>query len=357
MERNAINFIQGQIGYNFKNTDLMYQAFVRKSYSEEHGGADNEVLEFIGDKVLDIIVVKALAQEYGKLASMSDNYNSEKDLESFYSELDEGELTEKKRQLVEKKNLARRIDELDLADYLMMGKGDIQKNIKQEMSVKEDLFEAILGAVAIDSNWNFEELEETVKVMLNLEEDIKQNEEDNYVSLIQEWTLRKYGEIPLYHIEKRSCQASLFKTFNGTEQFINPMSPDFNEMKYCCIMKLSDDLHEFLAYGRSKNMARKEVCKLAYTELKDKGMLFTIRDEIENPNREESINQLETLARRGFFSIPTYDFEETYDNDGNPIWECRCSIAKKEKSFSESSSSKKEAKKSAAFKMLSYVLE
>ena len=99
------------------------------------------------------------------------------------------------------------------------------------------------------------------------------------------------------------------------------------------------------------------VCKLAYDYLEENDMLPSIRDEIEDPNKEESISQLEILARRGYFSIPTYEFEQTYDKDGNPIWKSVCHIAEKSKSFSAKSSSKKDAKKSAAFKMLQYVLK
>ena len=66
-EELVFNMIQGQIGYDFKNLDLLKQAFVRRSYTEENGGEDNEVLEFIGDKVLDVIVVKLLTQKFGRL--------------------------------------------------------------------------------------------------------------------------------------------------------------------------------------------------------------------------------------------------------------------------------------------------
>ena len=65
MEEKDLIFIQDQIGYDFKNTDLLQQAFIRRSYAKEYGGEDNEVLEFIGDKVLDIIVVKLLTEKYG----------------------------------------------------------------------------------------------------------------------------------------------------------------------------------------------------------------------------------------------------------------------------------------------------
>ena len=61
MDRNELSKIQQIIAFNFKNLDLLQQAFVRRSYSKEHGGENNEVLEFIGDKVLDFIVVKILS--------------------------------------------------------------------------------------------------------------------------------------------------------------------------------------------------------------------------------------------------------------------------------------------------------
>ena len=59
--------IQQRIGYRFRNTDLLRQAFVRRSYSREQGGEDNEVLEFIGDKVLDLLVIRMMAREYGRI--------------------------------------------------------------------------------------------------------------------------------------------------------------------------------------------------------------------------------------------------------------------------------------------------
>lgn len=64
MKNNDLQFIQDRIGYNFKNLDLLQQAFVRRSYSKENGGENNEVLEFIGDKALDIIIVRSIMKLY-----------------------------------------------------------------------------------------------------------------------------------------------------------------------------------------------------------------------------------------------------------------------------------------------------
>ena len=57
MNEKELKRIEDIIGYNFNNLDLLQQAFVRRSYSEEIGGENNEVLEFIGDKALDIVIV------------------------------------------------------------------------------------------------------------------------------------------------------------------------------------------------------------------------------------------------------------------------------------------------------------
>ncbi|MBR2592774.1 MAG: hypothetical protein IKD62_07405, partial [Oscillospiraceae bacterium] len=66
--------------------------------------------------------------------------------------------------------------------------------------------------------------------------------------------------------------------------------------------------------------------------------------------------QLEILARRGYFDMPKYEFEERHGEDGNPIWYVECFIDGEEYSFCAENSSKKAAKKAAAFDMLCYVL-
>ena len=70
MERElGFKMVQAQIGYTFKNIDLLNQAFTRRSYTEENGGENNEVLEFIGDKALDFAVIKILIEKFGEVES------------------------------------------------------------------------------------------------------------------------------------------------------------------------------------------------------------------------------------------------------------------------------------------------
>lgn len=339
MNNKDYEIIENRIAYCFNNRDLLQQAFVRRSYSKENGGENNEILELIGDKALGFAVAKLLATKYGYITNDS-KWNE------YANEHSEGKLTQIISHLVGKKNLSARMDDLDFSQYLIMGKGDTKNNIGNEPSVKEDLFEAIVGAVVIDSDWNIEEIENVVDAMLQPDSILDQNE-INYVQEVQDWCLKEYGELPVFEYLDRQANNTYFHMLN------NP----FGCHRYGCQFKLPNIYNTFSAGGNSKSEARKNACLEAYEYLDNNDMLWTIRDEIDCPNKNEAINQLETLARRGYFSIPEYEFYQEYDKNGNPIWSCECYIDEAKYYYSAKSNSKKNAKKQAAFDMLKYVLE
>ena len=364
MDNRELELIQRRVGYTFYNTDLLQQAFIRKSYAKENGGEDNEVLEFIGDKVLDIFVVKFLIDEFGYLTSDCDDYDENNDYNEFCCEYSEGRLTELKKKLVEKKTLAERIDRLEFADYLILGKGDVKNKVYEEASVKEDLFEAIIGAIAIDSDWDWSEIYSAVEYMLEPDTYLNTKKE-NYVELIQEWSLKRYGELPSIEVSNSSYEEETIPLRAGNEIRSTPKRDhntlcinvhEYYRTHFKCELHLNGIDKRFIGYGRSKNEARKDVCELVYHYLEENELLFSIQDEIDNPNKADAISQLEILARRGYFSIPTYDFEQEYDDNGNPIWKCACYIEEYDTYCDAESSSKKDAKKSAAFEMLEFVL-
>ncbi|OUQ06221.1 hypothetical protein B5E91_02825 [Thomasclavelia spiroformis] len=369
MEELIYKMVQAQIGYNFNNLDLLKQAFTRRSYSEENGGENNEVLEFIGDKALDFVVIKLLIAKYGKMKNEDlpdklkhNTFEKETDIyngsNEFSCDCSEGELTRLKSRMVEKKNLARRMDELGFAEHLIMGNSDIKNNVLNEMSVKEDLFEAIIGAVVLDSNWNFPVIQSVVEAMLLPEDFIKNDRDDNYVRMIHDWEMKVNNVIPLFWFKEQSYTSIWYLSFDGISQHF-PLGYDYSRLKFHCELKLLDTLPIFRGFGASKSEARMNVCKLAYEYLKQNGYIQykTMRDEIDKPTKEKAINQLEILARRGYFSIPVYDFEEIYDDDGNPIWKCKCMIKEYTKNYVSKSSSKKESKKLSALRMLNYVIK
>lgn len=319
--------VQRKIDYTFKNVDLLFQAFTRRSYSQENGGENNEILEFIGDRVLDFYVTKILMDRYGYIQDSSDE-------EEFAVEIydNEGSLTEVKKKLVNKKMLAHRIDLLEFKDFLFMGNGDIQQHKEDEISVKEDLFEAILGAIAIDSNWNQEVLENSVGIMLNIEHYLNNgfSDEHDYVSLIQQWNQKENGEVPQY--EFKELYDGGFKAYLelNTERGIIQYSSE----------------------GSSKSDARANVAKYAYKDLYDNDELFTIMDELpEDLTLDNSINTLQELAQKGYISMPEYDQgdEQVYDLNGNPRWKCECYIESNRIIETAYATSKKVAKKYAAY--------
>ena len=348
MNNNDLETIQKRIDYTFENLDLLQQAFVRRSYSRENGGEDNEVLEFIGDKVLDFIIVKRLAETYGFMISDCDDFNRYEDFDEFACEKNESQLSEIKKELIQKKSLAEQIDRLKLADYLIVGKGDRRQNTTHEPSVKEDLFEAILGAVAIDCNWNIAILTEVVNAMLMPERILDRDEEEiNYMAYIDEWHVKNYYSLPTFHYgETSGWYAPVRYEVRTQAQRLN--------LKKCWINVFGEN---FIGSAPTQTEARLNACISLYNYLKQNNLLLTIRDEIANPNPEDAISQLEILARRGYFSIPVYKFKELHDENGNPIWHCKCRISEEKKTYSAKSSSKKEAKKAAAYKMLRFVLK
>lgn len=366
MNNQDLEIIQNRIGHMFKNLDLLQQAFVRKSYSKESGGADNEILEFIGDKALDITIVKYLTDKYGFYCHEYDDFDVENDFDEFCCEYTEGQLTELKKSLVKKNTLSDVIDSLQLNQFLIMGKGDLKNNIQNEASVKEDLFEAIIGAVALDCEWDWNEIYSTVEFMLDPEKRINKKQEKGFVELIQDWSLKRYGELPdiyttnsdYYDENSLFCSSNEIRSTPKREPNMYVVNvQEYNRTHFVCKLKLYKIDKFFIGYGNSKSSARKDVCELAYHYLENNDLLFSIQDEIENPNKDDAINQLEILARRGYFSIPIYDYKQEYDNNGNPIWTCECHIEEIDCFFEAVSSSKKDAKKTVAFEMLKYVLD
>ncbi len=143
----AINEIETKIKYSFVNKGLLFQAFRRSSYCNEEAqmrGAvlpSNEVLEFCGDSILGAAVMTHLIKKYGSVTHEL----------GLRTSLTEGDLSAIKSNLSNKAMLSSRMEELGLHRYLFMNHGDRNQNIQNTASVKEDLFESILGAVYLDS--------------------------------------------------------------------------------------------------------------------------------------------------------------------------------------------------------------
>ena len=210
ISKKQLDAMQQKIGYQFKNIDLLCQAFTRSSYSMQYGGENNEVLEFLGDRILDYFVVKILAKRFGFVKSQTTYYDSNEDYDEFciVAHKNESDFTELKKEIVSNKTLTRRIDNLGFAKYMLLGDSDIDNHVERQEKVKADLFEAIIGAIAIDTDWDAETLQNVVANMLqienflkdvNVEEETPNNiTEDNAITILKELAEQGFCSIPQY---------------------------------------------------------------------------------------------------------------------------------------------------------------
>ena len=154
--------IEKIIQYSFKDKSLLRQAFTRSSFCNEQkvrgkrGYSSNEVLEFFGDSVLSTSIISILMSE------KTERYEF-----GVYTKLGEGDFSNIRSKLSDKRNLSLSISKLGLQKYLQMGEGDAKMGIASEPSVMEDLFESIIGAVYIDCGMDIKRVIGVVSKMLD----------------------------------------------------------------------------------------------------------------------------------------------------------------------------------------------
>lgn len=178
----ALRVIEEKIGYSFKNKALLVQAFTRRSFQNEEAQKgkktmqSNEVLEFLGDAILGAVVASTLLARHG---------NTDKGY--LFTEMDEGAFTTVKSRMSDKSMLSGRMTEMGLQRYLRVSNGDRENGITDEPSVKEDLFESIIGAVFLDTGRDFSATAAVVTEMLDIEEYLTAgNKTKNAKNLLQE---------------------------------------------------------------------------------------------------------------------------------------------------------------------------
>ena len=321
--------IQNTIGYEFDNQDLLQQAFVRRSYSEEYGGQNNEVLEFIGDKALDLAVIRIMMERFGEITE-SKQYKELKlrNPKYFATKISEGKFTDIKKDLVKKKALAKCMDNLGFHKQLIMGQGDINLSVDEQDSVKEDLFEAIIGAVAMDSDWDMDIITDVVETMIDFESYFENEEDENYVGIIQEWSQKNGYDLPNYIYDE-------------------------NDEGYDCFLSIGDIITDMEGNGMSKAKARMEAAYNAYCFLLDNGYILNeYMDAVGEPDENQALRQINELWQKGLISKPEYIFTQSFDEDGCSEWTCECVLEENENTYISTASTKKEAQRQSAYEML-----
>ncbi len=179
MTSRDLSSLQNKLGIQFNNPELLRQALTHASTGEGLNG-HNERLEFLGDAVLDLIIAEHLYTEHPERA--------------------EGDLTECKAMVVSRTELARAASQMSLEKWIIVGRG-IKKGDSLPRSILSNTLEALIGAYYLDSG-----LEPTKKFtlqFLRISIDRALQEAVNFKMLLQNYTQKKWNEVPSYELVTR----------------------------------------------------------------------------------------------------------------------------------------------------------
>ncbi len=188
MTNKSLKELENIIKYNFKDKTILNNALTHKSYDNT---INNEKLEFLGDRVLGLVISKELL----------DRYPNER----------EGTIDKKFANLVNKRTCTKIAKKLNLKKFLFLGSS--HKNLERSADkILSDCLEAIVGAIYIDGG-----IKSSEKFILSFWETFIN---ESIITLIdpktklQEHTLKKFKKLPKYTFFKKTGpqHKPLFKT-------------------------------------------------------------------------------------------------------------------------------------------------
>lgn len=181
--------VEAKLKVKFHSKALLKLAFIHRSFWNEHQGFisdHNERLEFLGDSVLGLLVADYLFSQHPSL--------------------DEGSLSTLRSQLVDAPACANYVQKLEIAPFLLLGKGEQMNQGKGRESILADLFEALIGALYLDQGLD------AVRsfFFLHFKEDVEQMVEQpqrNWKAELQDYAQKTYQQAPLYEVMEESGPA------------------------------------------------------------------------------------------------------------------------------------------------------
>ena len=171
--KNILKELQKKIKIKFKNTSNLKKAITHKSYDSVN---NYEKLEFLGDRILGLVISKKLL----------DIYPNDK----------EGSLDKKLASLVNKNRCQEIGKTLNLDKYIFIG--NKQNNSKVESKIISDCVEALIGAVYYEKGFNV-----TEKFILNVWKNLINESNVTFVDAktkLQEYSLKEFKTLPVYKL-------------------------------------------------------------------------------------------------------------------------------------------------------------
>ena len=126
--------LEKNIGYKFKDRELLLTALTHSSLKnevEDESRDDYERQEYLGDAVLELVSSEFIYHKY--------------------PEMREGEMTKLRASLVCEPSLAQCAKDIDLPDFIMLGKGEDRQDSRHKDSIVSDVFEALIGGIYLDA--------------------------------------------------------------------------------------------------------------------------------------------------------------------------------------------------------------
>ncbi len=225
----TLKALEDRLGYRFKEIKWLDQALTHKSFIYETNHPEktpNEVLEFLGDSVLNLAVSYLLF------------------LKS--PEAQEGALSMLRSQLVKRSSLASLSRELQLEGYLLLGKSQQLNGGTQKSSILANTYEALVGAIFMDSGFDraLDVIKEHFKTYLQT--NTPSELFDDFKSLLQIYSQQFHGVSPQYRV-------------------MNESGPD-HDKRFEASVSIGDEV-KGLGWGKSKKEAEQEAAKKALEEL------------------------------------------------------------------------------------------
>lgn len=197
MTTNKYSTLESKININFTDRTLLENAFIHRSYLNEHKNSSlksNERLEFLGDSVLSLITSAYLFKNYPNL--------------------EEGDYTEIKSAIVKMESLAAAAKKIELNNYLLLSKGEERGAGRTNNNIMADCFEALIATIFLDKNFEVAYIfvvdflfKDTLDYLL------KNNLYLSSKSKLQELIQSKYKKTPVYKVmnEKGPEHKRIFK--------------------------------------------------------------------------------------------------------------------------------------------------
>ncbi|WP_188205775.1 ribonuclease III [Alkalibacillus aidingensis] len=218
---------QELLNIQFKNEQLLKQAFMHTSYVNEHQDPqleDNERLEFLGDAVLELAVSQHLYRHY--------------------PDMSEGELTKFRANIVCEPSLEQFAKQLKINECVLLGKGEEASGGRNRPALLADAFEAFIGALYLDQGF------ETALSVLQAH--IFPNIEPGAFSHVMDY--------------KSKLQEAVQKRGKSVEyQIIDEIGPDHNRQFIAAVYV--EDQKLGTGQGRSKKDAEQEAAREALSAI------------------------------------------------------------------------------------------